>query len=302
MPADLTVIILAFNEEKHLPRCLESLQGVAERVIVVDCFSTDKTVELARAAGAEVVRHAWVNYATQFNWALDNVAIDTQWTMRLDADEVVTPELAAALARELPHYPAGVVGLTVNRQIHFLGRWIRHGAIYPLRMLRVWRTGHARCENRWMDEHMVVEGGVAHLDADIADINLNSVTWWTDKHNRYASREAVDLLLHENSRAEAATAPRLSLQAGMKRWLKLRVYARLPMGLRAFLYFLYRYFLRLGFLDGWQGFVFHFLQGWWYRMLVDVKVAEVQRHMRESGDTLEQAIEKVLNIKVSAAT
>ncbi len=301
MPADLTVIILAFNEEKHLPRCLESLRGVASRVIVVDCFSTDRTVELARAAGAVVVQHAWVNYATQFNWALDNVAIDTQWTMRLDADEVVTPELAAALARELPLYPDGVVGLTVNRQIHFLGRWIRHGAIYPLRMLRVWRTGHARCENRWMDEHMVVEGGVAHLDADIADINLNSVTWWTDKHNRYASREAVDLLLHENSRVEAATAPRLSLQAGMKRWLKLKVYARLPMGLRAFLYFLYRYFLRLGFLDGWQGFVFHFLQGWWYRMLVDVKVAEVQRHMRESGDTLEQAIERVLNIKVSAA-
>lgn len=301
MPADLTVIILAFNEEKHLPRCLESLRGVASRVIVVDCFSTDRTVELARAAGAVVVQHAWVNYATQFNWALDNVAIDTQWTMRLDADEVVTPELAAALARELPLYPDGVVGLTVNRQIHFLGRWIRHGAIYPLRMLRVWRTGHARCENRWMDEHMVVEGGVAHLDADIADINLNSVTWWTDKHNRYASREAVDLLLHENSRVEAATAPRLSLQAGMKRWLKLKVYARLPMGLRAFLYFLYRYFLRLGFLDGWQGFVFHFLQGWWYRMLVDVKVAEVQRHMRDSGDTLEQAIEKVLDIKVSAA-
>ncbi|RCX32249.1 glycosyltransferase family 2 protein [Thioalbus denitrificans] len=299
MPADLTVIILAFNEEKHLPRCLESLRGVARRVIVVDCFSTDKTVELARAAGAEVVQHVWINHSVQMNWALDNAAIDTQWTMRLDADEVVTPELAAALARELPRYPDGVMGLTVNRQIHFLGRWIRHGAIYPLRMLRVWRTGHARCENRWMDEHMVVEGGVAHLDADIADINLNSVTWWTDKHNRYASREAVDLLLHENSQAEAATAPRLSMQAGMKRWLKLKVYVRLPMGLRAFLYFLYRYFLRLGFLDGWQGFVFHFLQGWWYRTLVDVKVIEVQRHMRESGDPLEQAIEKVLDIKVS---
>jgi glycosyltransferase involved in cell wall biosynthesis len=302
MHADLTVIILTFNEEQHLARCLQSLRGVAKRVVVVDCYSTDGTVALAQAHGAEVVQHAWVNHSSQVNWALNNVPIDTQWTMRLDADEVVTPELASALNSELSGYPDSVMGLTVNRQIHFLGRWIRHGSIYPRRMLRVWRTGQGRCESRWMDEHMMVPGEIAHIDADIADINLNNVTWWTAKHNQYASRETVDFLMHHrNENVESATA-RLNFQARMKRWLKLNVYARLPLGLRALLYFLYRYFLRLGFLDGWQGFAFHFLQGFWYRFLVDVKVSEVEQYMRDRNCGVDIAINNVLGIQVGSLT
>jgi glycosyltransferase involved in cell wall biosynthesis len=298
MPADLTVIVLTFNEEKHLARCLQSLRGVARRVVVVDCFSTDGTLEIARSNGAEVVQHAWVNHSVQVNWALDNVPIESQWTMRLDADEVVTPELAAALNGELPRYLDTVMGLTVNRQIQFLGRWIRHGAIYPLRMLRVWRTGHGRCENRWMDEHMVVPGEIAHVDADIADINLNNVTWWTAKHNQYASREAVDLLMHRDRKGEVADTAQLNFQAGMKRWMKQKVYARLPLGLRALLYFLYRYFLRLGFLDGGQGFAFHFLQGFWYRFLVDVKVHELETLMQVQGLTLEEAVRREFGYEI----
>jgi glycosyltransferase involved in cell wall biosynthesis len=300
MSADLTVIILTFNEEQHLARCLQSLRGLAKRVVVVDCFSTDGTVALAEAQGAEVVQHAWVNYSAQFNWTLDNVLIDTQWTMRLDADEVVTPELATALISELSGYPDSVMGLTVNRQIHFMGRWIRHGSIYPRLMLRVWRTGQGRCENRWMDEHMMVPGGIAHVDADIADINLNNVTWWTAKHNQYASREAVDLLMHHRNENEESATAHLNFQARLERWLKLKVYARLPLGLRALLYFLYRYFLRLGFLDGWQGFAFHFLQGFWYRFLVDVKVSEVEQYMRDCNCGVEIAINNVLGIQVGS--
>src|SRR5574340_695297 len=267
-------------------------------MVVVDCFSTDGTVAIAQSHGAEVVQHAWVNHSVQVNWALDNVPIDTQWTMRLDADEVVTPELVAALNRELPHVSDTVTGLTVNRQIHFLGRWIRHGAIYPLRMLRVWRTGHGRCENRWMDEHMVVQGEIAHVDADIADINLNNVTWWTAKHNQYASREAVDLLMHRGRTESGAGAAQMSFQAKAKRWMKEKVYSRLPLGVRALLYFIYRYFLRLGFLDGWQGLAFHFLQGFWYRFLVDVKVHELETLMKTQGLTLAEAVHQEFGYRI----
>jgi glycosyltransferase involved in cell wall biosynthesis len=298
MTADLTVIVLTFNEEIHLARCLRSLHGVARRVVVVDCFSTDGTVALAQAQGAEVVQHAWVNHSVQVNWALDNVPIDTQWTMRLDADEVVTPELAAALNSRLPSFADSVMGLTVNRQIHFLGRWIRHGSIYPIHTLRVWRSGHGRCENRWMDEHMVVHGEIAHVNGDIADINLNNVTWWTTKHNQYASREAVDLLMHRDGKDTEADTARLNFQAGVKRWMKQKVYARLPLGLRALLYFLYRYFLRLGFLDGWQGLAFHFLQGFWYRFLVDVKVHELEALMQTRGLTLAQAVRQEFGFEI----
>lgn len=298
MAADLTVIILTYNEKRHLPRCLQSLQGVAKRVVVVDCFSTDGTVALAQAQGAEVVQNAWVNHSVQVNWALDNVTVDTQWTMRLDADEVVTSELAAALNKDLSGFPAAVTGLTVNRQIHFLGKWIRHGSIYPIRTLRIWRTGRGRCENRWMDEHMVVEGEVGHVNADIADINLNNVTWWTDKHNHYASREAVELLMHRNNGGREAETTRLNYQAKVKRWLKHNVYARLPLGLRALLYFIYRYIVRLGFLDGWQGLAFHFLQGFWYRFLVDVKVRELEALMKSQSLTLEQAVRQEFGYEI----
>lgn len=298
MAADLTVIILTFNEKRHVGRCLHSLNGLAKRVVVVDCFSTDGTVELAKEWGADVVQHAWVNHAVQVNWALDNEPIDTRWAMRLDADEVVTPELAAALTSGLSRYPDSVMGLTVNRQIHFLGRWIRHGSIYPIRTLRLWRTGHGRCENRWMDEHMVVDGEVAHVDADIADINLNNITWWTDKHNHYASREAVDLLMHRNRHKAGAGTAQLNFQAQAKRWMKEKVYSRLPLGVRALLYFIYRYFLRLGFLDGWQGLAFHFLQGFWYRFLVDVKVHELETLMKTQGLTLAEAVHQEFGYRI----
>ena len=284
--ASLTVIILAHNEARHIARAIASVAGVAQRIVVVDSGSDDGTRDIATAHGADVLQNPWINYATQFNWAIDHAAAATDWIMRLDADEIVTPELAATLAG-LDAQTA--TGLTVNRQIHFLGRWIRWGGIYPVRVLRVWRTGRGRCEDRWMDEHILVDGAVAHVDGDIADINLNSVTWWTQKHNGYATREAIDELLRE-TRVDSAATGDIGRQAGVKRWVKRNVYAHLPLGGRAFAYFIYRYFILLGFLDGWQGLAFHGLQGGWYRFLVDVKVYEIRQNMRSRGASLADVV------------
>jgi hypothetical protein len=227
------------------------------------------------------------------NWAIDNTQINTTWIMRLDADEVITPPLRSSLKQVLLSAPLSIAGLTVNRQIHFLGKWIKHGGIYPIRMLRIWRTGKGRCENRWMDEHMLVDGGIQHLDADIADINLNSVTWWVAKHNQYSVREAIELLRSEmpivQGRGDSAT---LSRQARIKRWVKSSLYSRLPLGLRSGAYFFYRYFLCLGFLDGWRGFVFCFLQGFWYRFLVDVKIYELKTAMTGKGLSLQEVVKQ----------
>jgi len=283
---DLTVIILTRDEARHIERCIASVAAVATRIVVVDSGSTDATCDLARAAGADVFEHPWINYATQFNWAIDHTRIATAWIFRLDADEVVLPELAAALPGFLAATPA--TGVTINRRIHFLGRWLRHGAIYPVRTLRLWRTGQGRCEDRWMDEHILVGGAVAHLDADIADINLNNIGWWTDKHNRYATRGAIDeLLVRPDSARHGAIGP----QARARRFAKQHLYPRLPLGLRAIPFFAYRYVFRLGFLDGWQGLVFHSLQSLWYRFLVDVKIREIRHLMAERGQGLSEVVE-----------
>ena len=205
--------------------------------------------------------------------------------MRLDADEVVEPALATASAASSPKRrpKARITGATVDRAIHFLGRKIRWGGMYPTQVIRVWRSGKGHVENRWMDEHVVVAGKVMHLKGEIADINLNSIGWWTAKHNNYATREAIDQLTLDS---QAAISGEMGTQARRKRWLKDNFYARLPLGLRPMLYFTYRYLLLLGFLDGWQGLAFHGLQGFWYRFLVDVKIAELKAMMATRGQDL----------------
>ena len=294
-----TVIILTRDEARHIARAIESVRDVASQIWVVDSGSTDRTVEIAEALGARVLTHPWRNYATQFNWALDQLPPGTGWVMRLDADEVVTPALQAEIAAHLPGFGAGIVGVNIGRRMTFMGRPMRHGGLFPIRVLRLFRHGAGRCEDRWMDEHIKVQGQTADFHGDIIDDNLNSLTWWTAKHNAYASREVVDLLNLEHGFMPHDTVAALGAgQAGAKRWLKERVYARLPGGLRAFAYFFYRYVLRLGFLDGRGGLAFHALQGFWYRFLVDAKVAEVKRCMQGHNVGVVEAIERVLGIRV----
>ena len=296
----VVAIILTFNEAKHLPRCLASLAGVVDQVVVADCFSTDDTVKIAEAQGARVIQREWVNYATQFNWALTQLEANTDWVLRIDADEYLTPELAAEIQSRLPEVSPNVDGIFCDRQMTFFGKLIRHGGVFPIRILRLFRYGRGECENRWMDEHIKVSGATADFDGEMIDDNLNSLTWWIHKHNKYASREAVDLLNLEYGFMphDSVANLRCGNQAALKRWLKEVVYARLPGGFRAFAYFFYRYVLRLGFLDGRAGTAFHFLQGFWYRYLVDAKMAEVRRYMREHDVGVIIAIERVLGIKV----
>lgn len=294
----LSVVILTKNEERHIARALLSVSQIADRSVVVDSGSRDRTVELAERASAKVLKNQWLNYATQFNWALDQLPDDTEWVLRLDADEIVTPELAAQIRETLPTLGAETKGIYLSRRMHFLGRPIRWGGVFPIRVLRLFRYGEGRCENRWMDEHILVEGATVDLSGEIIDDNLNSLTWWTEKHNAYASREVVDLLNLEYRFMAHETIADISgnQQAGVKRWLKERIYSRLPGGLRAFVYFFYRYIVRLGFMDGREGTAFHVLQGFWYRYLVDMKLQETKDYMRIQKVSVEVAIRDVLGI------
>ena len=294
----LTVVILTKNEERHIARAMASVAPIADCILVVDSGSTDRTVELAREGGADVLVHPFVTQAQQFNWALDQLPADTDWVFRLDADEVITDALAREIKQRLSALSSSIAGVYVSRRMTFLGRSIKWGGIFPVRILRLFRHGRGRCENRWMDEHILVEGETVGFDGEIVDDNLNSLTWWTEKHNAYASREVVDLLNLEYGFMENETVADLrgGQQAGIKRWVKEKVYARLPGGVRAFLYFLYRYVVRLGFLDGKEGTAFHVLQGFWYRYLVDMKVHEVKVYMRRTDVDVTIAIRDVLGI------
>jgi len=293
----LTVIILTYNEEKHIQRCIQSVQGVTANIVVVDSFSTDRTVEIAESEGATVCQHEFINQAAQLKWAFENLPIDTKWVMRLDADEIVTVLLAKEMVNALAQVDSAVSGFIVNLCIQFKGQPIRHGGQY-LKLLRIWRNGSARIELSWMDEHMILTSGHAvSLRHEIIDNNLNNISWWTDKHNRYATREAIVLLDKKYGFFKHhLTTDCLVGQARLKRWLKDKVYIHLPLGWRALFFFIYRLIFRMGFLDGKLGVAFHFLQGFWYRFLVDMKIREVELLMKKEGIDCVEAIRREFSV------
>ena len=229
---DLSVIILTYNEEIHIHRCIENVNQFAKKVYIVDCFSTDKTAEIAKELGAEVIEHKWPgNQAEQFNWALSNLAIDTQWVLRLDADEYLLPELVDELRKKLPMQLENVNGIIFNRRHIFMNKWMKRG-IYPIKLLRVFRYGKGICEQRLMDEHIqLIEGHAVEFEYDFCDHNLNNLSWFCHKHVNYAIREAVDLLdieLDLTGAAETDKHKEISKQALQKR-MKKHKYARQPL-------------------------------------------------------------------------
>lgn len=275
MKAPVSVIILTYNEELHLERCLLSVVFWADEVIIVDSGSKDRTQAIAKKYGARFYEHEFTNQAEQFNWALKNVEINSPWIFRLDADEYVTPELADEIQYVTKKDNSMINGYEMKRRVFFMGRWIKHGGYYPLWFVRLFRRGHGKYEQREMDEHLLVDGEVGSLKHDFVDHNLQSLGDWTAKHNNYATREANAYLKH---RVDAEGFGALgSGQVESKRWLKQNVYYRTPPFLRAFFYYIWRYFFKLGFLDGKVGLIFHFLHAFWYRFLVDAKIYEFQR-------------------------
>ena len=267
----LTSIILTFNEELHIERCLKNVCLISEKVYVIDCFSKDRTCEIAsKFENVEVVQHEWPgNQAAQFNWFIDNHEIASDWILRLDADEYLSGEAVKEIAETLPSLPQDVTGCVMKRDIIFLGRRIKHGKLKTIKLLRIWRTGKGRIENREMDEHAILtEGRSIELKNWFFDDNLNGIDAWIRKHLDYANRESKSQLLNEATTTEASAT-----DMGARNKQKSRYYS-LPKFWRGFMFFVLRYIFLGGFLDGKQGFVWNFMQCWWYRTLVDVKIEE----------------------------
>lgn len=272
--ADITAIILTFNEEKNLKKCIDSIKGICRRIVVIDSFSTDATVSIAKQLGAEVYQHEFVNQALQYNYGVEVADVKTKWVMRLDADERLTLDSADEIEQICrQNNDSDVNGIVVRFKVNFLGRDLRHGGIYPFKKLIVYKKDKGHMEVRHMDEHIVIEEGrVEELENDSIHEDFKDLTTWIDKHNKYSSREVLDYL--ETSEQKEAPTEK---GARLKRFIKYNIYYRLPLGTRAHLYYLYRYYMRFGFLDGKEGRIFAFMQAYWYRYLVDAKIYEQRR-------------------------
>lgn len=273
---DLTAIILTYNEEKNIEHCINSIKDIAKRIVVIDSFSTDKTVELAEQLGAEVFQHEFVNQAKQYIYGVEVADIKTKWIFRIDADERLTIESSKEieeLCKESEN--TDVNGIVVRFKVNFMGKELKHGGIYPFRKLLIYKNGKAYMEDRNMDEHIVLsEGRSVELKNDSLHCDYKDLNSWIDKHNKYSSREVED---YYKSLQHKENGAKLNRSAKFKRFVKFGVYYKLPMGMRAHLYYIYRYYFKLGFLDGKEGKIFAFMQAYWYRYLVDAKILEKDR-------------------------
>ena len=285
----LAIVILSYNEEQNLPDCLRSLKGLDCEVFVVDSGSTDRTVQLARLAGAHVEDHPFENYAAQRNWAQQNLPIQSDWILHLDADERLTPELVREIRKALgvrgeEKGADEIDGFLLRKRTFFMGRWIRHGGHYPSYHLRLFRKEKGHCEERLYDQHFVVDGKIGKLKNDYLDVLTSDLNTWTQRHMRWAELEARELLFADNGNGQVRPSF-FGNPIERRRWLRTGLYGRSPLFIRPLLYWIYRYFLRLGFLDGKEGFIFHFLQGFWFRLLVDIKLDELRagEKSREHG-------------------
>lgn len=309
---DVTTIILTYNEEIHIRRCLENVCPFSKKVFVIDSPSTDRTVEICKEfPNVEVVVHKYPgNQAEQFNWALDNLTIETEWILRIDADEYCEPALIDELACKLPLLDDQVSAVVIPIGREFMGKRLHHGIVNGVCLTRLIRTGKARYEARLMDEYLKIKDGrtikFEHAIVDASRIGLKA---FVDKHNNYSSREACLLL---DSEYELCTDlvkedPAFAKEVIAKRAQKAK-YAKMPLFWRSFGYFLYRYIIKGGFLDGKEGFCWDFFQGLWYRMLVDGKIYEVRKNCGllnkrdsltdEEKDTVKKYIKQYWNIQL----
>ncbi len=272
---DIAVIILTYNEEANIAQALASVRGWAREVFILDSHSTDATEAIAGHFDCRFYKHRFANYAEQRNYALRELPIGSEWVLFLDADEwlpqAIKEEISAKLATNPPEN-----GYRLKFRFIWMGRWIKRG-YYPTWILRLFRVNKAVCESREVNEHIIVEGPVGYLDSDLIHEDHKDIGDWIAKHNAYATREARQLLVSENkARGEEIKVDFWGSQAERKRWIRYRLWNKLPPLFRPFLYFFYRYFIRGGFMEGAVAFSYHFLQALWFPLLIDIKYLEMR--------------------------
>ncbi len=281
MNVPVSVIILTFNEEKNIRECLDSVIGFTEDIHVVDSGSTDETLKILSSYPVQVVSHPFENYSRQRNWAICSLPIKTQWILNMDADHRLTPEFKADVDEWFRKgIPENINGFMASRKTMFMGKWIRYGGHYPTYHAVMFRKGKGYCEEKLYDQHFKVEGDSLKVKGDIIDLITDSLSTFTQRHDKWSTLEAGEQFRGRDHLSTGTIDGKLSGDPIQQRRYIKNIYERFPLFVRPVIYFLVRYFLRLGFLDGKRGLIFHFLQCFWFRFLIDAKIYELKKQRK----------------------
>lgn len=296
---NITALIITKNEEIHIERCINNIKKLVSDVLIIDSFSNDNTIEIAKKLNIKFIQNKFINHAKQFNFGLSQLSQDTDWVLKIDADEILTSSLIAEIKNKLPKLDKNINGIYIKRHLVFQDTLIKYGRLSPVRLLRLFRFQKGKCDNRWVDEKIKVEGKTVQFKEYIIDQNLKSLSEWIRKHDRYSSAEALNyLLIKYNSSFNDIEQSQLNFETLSVVSLKSRnLYDKLPLIIRAFIIFSYRYFFCLGFLHGKAGLIYFFLQSLWYRILVDAKILEVEKLIKKNTK-IDLAIKEKLKVEV----
>ncbi len=273
MQYKLIVVILTYNESIHIERAIKNVINWADKVIVLDSYSQDDTVDIAEKLGAEVIFRKFDHYKNQRQYAIEYCKNLTDWMLFLDADEYLLDATKTEISMLLGNND-DTVGYYIAFRFIFMQKWIKYGGYYRCYILRLFQPQTAILDDA-INEHIVVNGKVKKLKNDFVDHNLKGIEFWTEKHNRYTNLEAEYLWTAKTENIKSKNL-RFNIQVERKKWIRQNIWNHLPLLLKPFLYFIYRYFFRMGFLDGKEGFIYHLLQGGWRYFLVDVKYLEMK--------------------------
>ena len=275
MSAQVSVVILTFNEEVNVGRALESVVGWSDDIHIVDSYSTDRTLEIAKEKGAHVFQNPWENWAVQRNWALDNLPLKYEWVLFLDADEWITRELKEEITRKLPQIRPEYTAMLIRIKNHFLGKWLRYGGQYFWHF-RLVRKGKAQWIPYGASEYGSTNGKVDKLYTHIMHDNRKGITFFVEKHNRLADMLAQQEL-RGNDPAYEASQKGLFVEGARQVSKRQRIWNRMPLFARPFMHFCYRYIYKLAVLDGLPGLLYCLFHDFWYYLLVDIKIYELKR-------------------------
>ena len=292
----ITAIILTYNEEKHISRCINSVLNFVEEIVVIDSGSNDKTIDIVNSIpNTRLVKNKFINQAKQINWALDNLEFKTDWLFRIDADEHIDLDFVNEISNFLKLNQVKFDGISVLRKLIFFKKEISYGGQFPHKTVRLWKKNKGRSQDLWMDEQISVDGKVYNFDKFIIDENLNDLKWWINKHKKYAQREALSFFL-VNDKNTLIKKP--SDKSKNNKYYKYKIYYKMPMFIRPLALFIYNYIYKLGFLCGWQGLVYYIIQMIWYRFLTDLNIYKIKSKMKNQNKSLSEVIKSIFSYEI----
>ena len=267
---DLSVIILTYNESLHIKRCINSVKKYVREVIVVDSYSTDKTLNICKKLKVRIYKNKFINQAIQMNWVLKNINIKSKWIFRIDADEFIEKDSLNNIGNIIKSNK-NISGIVIKRKVKFFNKIINYGLTSPHKTLRIWKKGKGKYPILDVDEQAKVTGKVFLSNSTIIDHNLKSFKWWINKHKNYSKREAISYLKSKQRKNFFLSEDAINKKN------KYNIYYKAPILIRPFILFIYGFFFKLGFLSGWQGFIYYLFQILWYRLLVDIKIIQLSK-------------------------